>query len=226
MSTPLGEIRCRKLWHVTAAWHYFVHVSTSSESLAEAVGSILSFLRRSNVNGALSTKRIVWATQLRVIGLQGLGGEEGILFDALNYHVRCSGPAGWHFTAVRRKSRKFGPGNTTSAYGEPDDSWQRVLRDVRLGEKPAWFGTPLRELARSGSMAPGFRFPQPESFLVLPADARQHRQLSVTKQRDQRDRIGSAMWEPKELSDRLWTTLGMNQQKLPRHLLPAKTAKL
>ena len=101
-----------------------------------------------------------------------------------------------------------------------------MLRDVRLGEKPAWFGTPLRELARSGSMAPGFRLPQPESFLVLPADARQHRQLSVTKQRDQRDRIGSAMWEPKELSDRLWTTLGMNQQKLPRHVLPAKTAKL
>ena len=127
---------------------------------------------------------------------------------------------------MRRKSRKFGPGTTTSAFGEPDDSWQRVLRDVRLGEKPAWFGTPLRELERSGSMAPGFRFPQPESFLVLPADARQHRQLSVTKQRDQRDRIGSAMCEPKELSDRLWTTLGMNQQKLPRHLLPAKTAKL
>ena len=73
---------------------------------------------------------------------------------------------------------------------------------------------------------PWFPFSQPESFLVLPADARQHRQLSVTKQRDQRDRIGSATREPKELSDRLWTTLGMNQQKLPRHLLPPKTAKL
>ena len=38
MSTPLREIRSRRVWHILFSWHFYVHVSTASESLAESVG--------------------------------------------------------------------------------------------------------------------------------------------------------------------------------------------
>jgi hypothetical protein len=227
MSMPIGEIRCRKVWHVVAAWHFFVHVATSSESLAEAFGSILSYMRRCNVNGGLSTKSIVWASQLRAVGLQGMGGEEGFLADALNHHFKCRHPSGWHFTAAKRVPRNFGPG-VESAFGDADQSWQRVLRDVRLSEKPEWFRTPLLQLVRSGRMQLATsRLPGPERFLMDVDDARRHRQLTATKQHDAQDRIGSKMWEPKELSTRLWDAMRFTDQTMPRHMCqPLAAAKL
>ena len=39
MPTDLAEIRCRAVWYIVMAWHFYVHTSVSSESLAEAVGS-------------------------------------------------------------------------------------------------------------------------------------------------------------------------------------------
>ncbi len=73
MSTPLEELRRRKDWHIAVAWRYYVRVSTSSESLAESVGSTLSFTRRANSNGKLSVKRVAWADQARALGLRGTG---------------------------------------------------------------------------------------------------------------------------------------------------------
>ena len=51
MSTALDEIRARGVWHIVMAWHFYVHTSVSSESLAEAVGSYLAVTRRHNING-------------------------------------------------------------------------------------------------------------------------------------------------------------------------------
>ncbi len=62
-STSLYECRCRGIWHIVAAWHFAVHASTSSESLAESVGSFLEVSRRHNLNGKLATKRVVWSIQ-------------------------------------------------------------------------------------------------------------------------------------------------------------------
>ena len=86
-----------------------MHVSTSSESLAESVGSILAFMQRSITNCKLSVKNIAWATQVRALGLRGMGGEEAILTMALNHHFKCDSSSGWHFTARRkRKTPAFG----------------------------------------------------------------------------------------------------------------------
>jgi hypothetical protein len=74
MSTPLEELRCIKDWHIVAAWRYYVHVPTSSESLAEGVGSMLRFTRRATSNGKLRVKRVTWAAQLRALGFSRRGG--------------------------------------------------------------------------------------------------------------------------------------------------------
>ena len=63
MSTPLQEIRCRRIWHVVLAFHLHVHASVASESLAEAVASFLQTLKRRNLNQKMSIKKLVWATQ-------------------------------------------------------------------------------------------------------------------------------------------------------------------
>ena len=49
MTTELAEIRCRDVWHIVMAWHFNVHTSVSSESLAEAVGPYLAVTRRHNI---------------------------------------------------------------------------------------------------------------------------------------------------------------------------------
>ena len=84
MTTVLEEIRCRDVWHIVMAWHFYVHTSVSSESLAEAVGSYLAVTRRHNINGTLSMKHLVWSSKLRAFGLKGFGGEDGIMAYALN----------------------------------------------------------------------------------------------------------------------------------------------
>ena len=220
MSTPIAEIRCRGIWHIVVAWHYFVHVSTSSESLAESVGSILAFMRRSNVNAKLSTKRIVWATQIRTLGLRGMGGEEGILSMALNHHFKCDGPRGWHFSAHRKTKNNYGGGEgDRSAFGD-DDSWQRVLRSVYLAQKPQWFGTPLCDLMAQRSIILSGRLPRPETFVVSLEEANEHRALGKTEQRKRKQELGDTMWEPKHLSEVLWKVLKISSASLPSHVRP------
>ena len=91
MTTELAEIRCRDVWHIVMAWHFYVHTSVSSESLAEAVGSYLAVTRRHNINGTLSMKHLVWSSKLRAFGLKGFGGEDGIMAYALNTHFSAPG---------------------------------------------------------------------------------------------------------------------------------------
>ena len=88
MTTTLEDIRCRGVWNIVMAWHFFVHNSVSSESLAEAVGSYLAVTHRHNINGKMSMKHIVWSSKLRALGLKGFGGEDGVMAYALNTHVQ------------------------------------------------------------------------------------------------------------------------------------------
>ena len=93
-STPLCEIRARKIWHIVICWQYLVHVAVSTESLAETVGSFLSQIDKSQPN--LSITSIAWGAQLKALGIHGTGGEEGFHSMALNSHFACQGPEGWH----------------------------------------------------------------------------------------------------------------------------------
>ena len=105
MSSSLQEIRCHQVWHVVFAWHMHVHVSTSSERLAESVGSLLQYVRSRNNRGGVSTKRIAWAAQLKAAGIKGSGGEDGIMSMALNTHFNCHGPEGLHFLRTKRTDK-------------------------------------------------------------------------------------------------------------------------
>ena len=44
MTTSISEIRARNVWNFVGCGHYFVHVSISTEPLAETVGSFLAAL--------------------------------------------------------------------------------------------------------------------------------------------------------------------------------------
>ena len=123
MSTALADIRARDVWHIVMTWHFYVHTSVSSESLAEAVGSYFAVTRRRNINGILSMKHIVWSSKVRALGLKGLG-EDGIMAHALNTHFQCSGPEGWHFHAKSAKQKTM----TTV----------QMRNEVRLLSKPEW----------------------------------------------------------------------------------------
>ena len=105
MSTSVDEIRCREIWHIVVNFQYYVQTAISSEALAEAVGSFLAVTRRHNTNGGMSVKRLVWSAQLRAHGLNGFGGEEGIMAYALNTHFQCKGPEDWHFVSKRVKEK-------------------------------------------------------------------------------------------------------------------------
>ena len=64
-----------------------MHASLASERLAEVVASFLQTVKRRSLNQKMSTSKLVWATQLQLIGLQGMGGEDGLLIVALNIHL-------------------------------------------------------------------------------------------------------------------------------------------
>lgn len=50
MATNLVEVRCRDIWYIVIAWHFYVHTAVSSEFLAESVGSFLAAARRHSIN--------------------------------------------------------------------------------------------------------------------------------------------------------------------------------
>ena len=79
----------------------------------------------------------MWATQLKSIGLQVMGGEEGILSMAFNIRFSCKGPSGLHVCA------------THSNKSASDDS-AVIRREVRWLRQPNWIATPVFDLIRSG----------------------------------------------------------------------------
>lgn len=92
----LAEIRRHGLWHAVRMFHRVVHMSVTTESLAEHAGSVLRRMER-KANNCGRVGAFISAARLRMAGLQGLGHEEAFLATALNYHFECAGPEGWHF---------------------------------------------------------------------------------------------------------------------------------
>ena len=97
-STPLGEIRAMQLWNVVLAYQFVVHISVTSESLAETVGSFLHNLEQKAFRQPLSDANLALRTSLKAAGMRGLGGEDAIMDAALCRHFDSRDPALWHFT--------------------------------------------------------------------------------------------------------------------------------
>jgi hypothetical protein len=211
LSTPLNEIRCRGIWHIVAAWHFAVHASTSSESLAESVGSFLEVSRRHNLNGLLATKRVVWSSQLRAAGLRGFGGEEALLSLALNFHFQSHGPEGWHFHAPRAHER---PGAA------------HLQREVALQNRPDWFHTYLEDLVESGRLNLCKSLPRPEEVLISRKElASRWQQEHTTVKRQRLAERSDDLFEPRTLAPELWRKLGISILSLPSCLRPGKRAR-
>ena len=145
MTTELAEIRCRDVRYIVMAWHFYVHTSVSSESLAEAVGSCLAVTLRHIINGTLSMTHLVWSSKLRAVGMKGFGGEDGIMAYALNTDFQCSGPEGWHFVAKRATQQ------TMTAV--------QMRNEVRVLSKPQWPHTYLFDLIAAKESTSANRYP-------------------------------------------------------------------
>ena len=100
MSTAYMDIKCMRVWHIVRTYHRCTLLALPSESLAESVGSILSDAANKTDGKPGEVVNVVAAAMIRLAGLRGNGGEDGVLCDALNTHFRGEGPKGWHFYPV------------------------------------------------------------------------------------------------------------------------------
>ena len=174
-------------------------------------------MERHNLNRQLSTKNIVWATQLKALGLHGMGGEEGFMAMALNFHFKCEGPAGWHFTCPSNGGSK-----SRSAVGDR----QRIAREVALLKKPVWFRTPLLDVLAQGLMVLcKTRIPRPELFLFPKEELRAHRERGMIQRVARMHELADEKFDPRRLPLRLWQQLGVNVQSLPTYLRPGARAR-
>ena len=107
MTTPINEVRAVGVWNVIVAFHRCVHRGRATESLAETAGGVLRHME-TKWKGChpRNVRHLIWAANLRMAGLRGLGGEEGFLATALNMHFKSRGPDLWHFHRMRRYSAK------------------------------------------------------------------------------------------------------------------------
>ncbi len=202
---------CKGIWHIVAAWHFAVHASTSSESLAESVGPFLEVSRRHNLNGLLATKRVVWSSQLRAAGLRGFGGEEALLSLALIFHFQSHGPEGWHFHAPHAHER---PGAA------------QLQREVALQNQPDWFHTYLEDLVEIGRLNPCKSLPRPEEVLISRQElASRWQQQHTTVKRQRLAERSDDLFEPRTLAPELWRKLGISILSLPSCLRPGKRAR-
>ena len=95
MRTSLAEVRGLGIWHAVVSMHRSIHMDRSSEALAETVGSIMGQLQNKwQSGGRVHISHLVSSAAIRMAGVRGLGGEDGILSTALNMHFACPTPQG------------------------------------------------------------------------------------------------------------------------------------
>ena len=91
LATGIMEIQCRRVWHAVRAYHRCALLSVPSESLAETVGYVLRDASNKAAGRPKPVDVFVRAAHIRLAGLRGHGGEEGVLSDALNLYFNARG---------------------------------------------------------------------------------------------------------------------------------------
>ena len=218
MSTPLTEVRGLGIWHAVVSMHRSIHMDRSSEALAESVGSIMGQLQNKwHSGGRVHISHLVSSAAIRMAGLRGLGGEDGILSTALNMHFACPTPEGWHFMTSRRL-----------AVGSSDVR-QSIVEEVRKAALPPWIGDTVRDLACSRRMRFAIRLPYPTTLSGQRMDDVFQAQLAVgsgsreisTQRRSVLANVRQS-FEPHCASGELWRRMGLSMLSLPAHLRPGK----
>lgn len=212
MSTPYEDISFKKIWHIVRVYHRCTLLAVPTESLAESVGSILADAAARCVGRWRQVDRFVTSAVLRLAGLRGHGGEEGIMADALNVHFQGKekGPQGWH---VYRSSTKRDVCSTAV---------QREMfkQTARLQFRPPWLGSTFADCIKLGELVLCKSIPGPRSMWGAsrttgegrkPADTR--RQAAKEAQRQQ---------HPDVMPLALWRRLGANISALAADHLPGR----
>jgi hypothetical protein len=153
-------------------------------------------------------KNLVWSSQLRAVGLQGFGGEEGVMAYALNTHFQCRGPEGWHVVAKRATK-----GKKCAA---------EIHNEVRLLSKPPWFGTHLFDLIATTSFTLCKHLPRPELAVLSRSEQKASRwqHLTRTAKRQRIAESAEEQYNPKKMHEGLWQHLRIPTLSLPSYLRP------
>ena len=136
MAIGIMEIQCRRIRHAVCAYHRCALLSVPSESIAETAGRVLSDAATKATGRPKPVGVFVRAAHIRLAGLRGHGGEEGVLSDALNLYYNARSPEKWHV-----KQAKDGPAVVAKRVD--------VERAIRQQELPCWVALPLRQAAAS-----------------------------------------------------------------------------
>ena len=162
MTTPYMEIHCRKIWHVVRAYHRCTLLAVPSESLAECVGSVLA-----DVVGKGSKPRDVESfirqATIRLAGLRGHGGEEGVLSDALNFHYEGRDPSCWRFLcrSASGDQQRLASGRTRQSIVAQRLNLQRA---ITLQHCKPWVELPLLDVVQRRDLVLCKIIPRPLSF--------------------------------------------------------------
>ena len=160
MSTPYEEIHALKIWNVVRAYQRCTLLATPSESLAESVGSILADAASSSSGRPRDVSAVTQAAIVRMAGLRGHGGEEGIMADAMNFHFGGKGPESWH--ARRDRKAKSASGDVCVAIRRAG-----LQRRIRLDQSQPWVHDTLLDVANSGQQTFCKVLPRPSNFIEL-----------------------------------------------------------
>ena len=229
MSTPLQEIRFLGFWRVVTAFHRCVHMSRPSEALAETTGSILRFMSQKWGDcRPMGLRYIANAAVMRLAGLRGLDGEEGILATALNLHFRSKGPEGWHFTQRRRPLAAQGAAVQKAM----------LKSQVRRDALPPWVESTVVDLHRAKQidltktlprplqlalkLHPGSRNDDDNAPAVGGSSAPAVGGSSTSASRRDSIAAQTSHFEPDTLPSDVFRKLNITALSLPAHLRPGK----
>jgi len=217
MRTSLAEVRGLGIWHAVVSMHRSVHMDRSSEALAETVGSIMGHLQNKwHAVRRVNISHLVSASLIRMAGVRGLGGEDGILSTALNMHFACPTPEGWHVFA----SHRLAAGSS--------DRHHRIVEEVRRAALPPWIADTVRDLACSRRTRYAIRLPYPTTLTGQKMDEVFATQLAVGSggismhRRSVVANVRQSVEPDCVASGELWRRMGISMLSLPAHLRPGK----
>ena len=89
MNLSYRHVSDNALWHVLRLYHRIMIWSSSSEAIAEHVGSLIRFVEKKHGLGrALGVPALVRATRLRAAGVRGDTGDSSFVMRAMHVHFR------------------------------------------------------------------------------------------------------------------------------------------
>ena len=230
-SRPREEICARKLWNIVVGYQFTTHVSVTTESLAETVGSYLQAIQSKTCHKQFAHAPLAYRAMLKAVGVHGLGGEEHLMDAALSRHFQSRDPARWKFTTVASLAA-VGAGKPETALRAPvvpteqpqalsstvRHTLQRMeVRDQRLPELAT--SSFLQQIQRDG-----IRFCKPlpygESFVLSKAERLEAEKLKPLAKRRKIEAAAKAQHEPQSLGDNVWSKVGLTTLSLPSYLRP------